>query len=164
MHLPVEVFKRETDAVLRRVDESFDADSASLGRRIVSCNIKYKPLVPQTYQLQGGKVYFLGSSAYTFIILDMCVNVPAKQLAVCNTYVSSVKITSSEWATMTTAFWDATPCSLEAVYRRFWSVFCLQHQGDRPDEGSNTYLLLFFSVVRLSFEARKHTKHGTSYK
>jgi hypothetical protein len=31
-----------------------------------------------------------------------------------------------------TVYWDAAPCSLVEVYRRFRGTFCLHHQGNRP--------------------------------
>jgi hypothetical protein len=34
-------------------------------------------------------------------------------------------------------FWVVAPCSLVEVYQRFRGPCCLQHQGDRPDDGGS---------------------------
>jgi len=49
MHLPFEVLQWETDAVVRGVDESFDAHPTSLWRRLVRCNTTYRPIVSHTH-------------------------------------------------------------------------------------------------------------------
>jgi hypothetical protein len=40
-------------------------------------------------------------------------------------------------STKMAVFWVVAPCSLVEVYQRFRGPFCLQHQGDRPDEGGS---------------------------
>lgn len=139
-HLPVKVLKRETDAVLRGVNESLDADPASLGRRLVSCNNTYKPSVSQTSKLRNGSVYFPGF----FRLLHYCPRHVRQRPSQNNSR-------------------SLTPIKLRyllsgRLLSMFQKCFCLHHQGDRPYDDSKHLFLLFF-VVLGSDKVGKHSKY-----
>jgi hypothetical protein len=45
--------------------------------------------------------------------------------------MSLVKISGSDgYEDKNTIFWDAAPCRLVEIYRRFRGAYCLHHQGE----------------------------------
>jgi hypothetical protein len=76
--------------------------------------------------------------------------------AVTNLY--KMLLGKSEWNRMKmTVFWDAVPCSLVEVYRRFRGAYCLHH---RPDGGSKH----LWNVGKLTdYTAQHPSRQSPSY-
>jgi hypothetical protein len=67
-------------------------------------------------------------------------------------------------------FWDVAQCSLVEIYRRFRRPYCLNRQGDRPDDRGSRYLWIFgkflpdFSVRSSDRDNKYFSKSVNFYK